>query len=361
MKKIALVHEMLTKLGGAERVLKTLSEMYPEAPIYTLFHDAKKTNDWFGDKKIITSSLQKWFKKGVKPKFLLSKIPAAIESFDFSEFDMVISSSSAFAHGIKTGKKTKHICYCHSPMRYAWDYTHEYTKHYSKTMQLLIASKLSSIRQWDYLSSDRPNIVIANSEHVKKRIQKYWRKEAKVVYPPVNTKRFTPTDHHEDYFLMVSALTPFKRLDVAIKMFNKIKRKLVIIGDGAQKKYLKSIAKENIEFLGYKDDHVVRDYLENCRAFIFPGEEDFGITPVEAMAAGKPVLAYSKGGVTESVQAGISGEFFDELNPKSMEEGLTRLLVNEKHYHADKIRKIAEQFDEQVFKKKIDQLVKSVQ
>lgn len=356
--KIALVHEMLVKLGGGERVLKSLTNLFPKSPIYTLLHDEKKTASWFGKKKIHPSYLQTLYKFIRRPKFLLPKMPQAIEQFDFRKYDVVISSSSAFAHGIKTDGKTKHICYCHSPMRYAWDYTHEYTKNYSNLGRYFIAKILNPIRQWDYRASDRPDLIIANSKHVQKRIQKYWRKKATVIYPPVNVKRFEPTHNHEDYFLIVSALTPFKKIDLAIHAFNKIRRKLIIIGDGAQRKYLESIASDNIEFLGRKSDEMITEYMQNCRAFIFPGEEDFGITPVEAMAAGKPVLAYGVGGATESVQAGISGEFFYEPTPISLEDGLTRLLVNEKNYDFKKIRQIAEQFDESVFAEKMQAMIK---
>lgn len=354
--KIALVHEMLVKSGGAERVLAELSAMYPKAPIYTLFYGMDQKS-LFADKKIHVSKLQKWYKMGIPPKFLLSWMPDAVENFDFSNYDVVISSSSAFMHGIKMPNHVKNICYCHSPMRYAWDYTHEYTKNYSKLARFFIASQLTKIRQWDFLTSTRPDILIANSKHVQKRIKKYWHRESEVIYPPVDVKRFTTTPHHEDYFLIVSALTPFKRIDLAIHTFNKIRRKLIIIGDGAQKKYLKSIAKDNIEFLGYKNDDVTRDYFENCRAFIFPGEEDFGITTVEAMAAGKPVLAYGNGGVLESVQAGISGEFFNEPTPQSLEDGLARLLANEKNYDYQKIRSIAEGFDRGIFQEKMQKII----
>ena len=350
---------MLLKLGGGERVVKELSDIFPKAPIFTLFHDKKNTDDWFSDKKIHTSALQKWYKLGVPPKYLISKMPKAVEQFDFSNYEVVISSSSAYMHGIKVPKHAKHICYCHSPMRYAWDYTHEYIKGYSGIMQLLIAEQLKKIRMWDYLASDRPDVLIANSKHVQNRIYKYWRKKSQVIYPPVDVKRFTPSKHHEDYFLIVSALTPFKKIDIAIRTFNRIKRKLIIIGEGAQKKYLQSIADDNIEFLGYKDDHAVRDYYENCRAFIFPGEEDFGITPVEAMAAGKPVLAYGVGGVTETVQQGISGEFFLNPTPDSLEDGLARLLANEKIYDPKRIRSIAERFDKEIFAEKMRKLANS--
>lgn len=357
--KIALVHEMMVKLGGAERVVRKLLDMYPKSPVYTLFQDKKATNEWFEKAKIHPSSLQRYYEMMKRPKYLLPKMAEAIEQFDFKKYDAVISSSSAFAHGIQTGE-VKHLCYCHSPMRYAWDYTHEYTKHMSPFMRFATARLLTDIRIWDYRTASRPHMIAANSEHVKKRIAKYWRRDAEVIYPPVRVKDFQPTKDHEDYFLIVSALTPFKKIDLAVRAFNKIGRKLVVIGDGAQRKALEGMAKPNIEFLGRKPDEVVREYMQNCRALIFPGEEDFGITPVEAMAAGKPVLAYGKGGVLESVQAGKSGEFFDELTEKSMLDSLTRLMVNEKHYDYKKIRKIAERFDESVFEEKIRKAVKTI-
>lgn len=350
---------MLAKMGGAERVVKKLSDMYPKAPLYTLLQN-KKAKEWFGSRRIHSSKLQRAYQWLRSPKLLLPWMSQAVEELNFGKYDVVISSSSGFAHGIKTGPKTKHICYCHSPMRYAWDYTHEYAKDKSPLTQWLIAKLLHPIRQWDYQVAHRPDVVVANSEHVKKRVEKYWRRKAQVIYPPVNVKRFKVTPHHENYFLIVSALTPFKRIDLAIQAFNKIKRKLVIIGDGSQIRDLQSIAGPTIEFLGRKSDAEVKTYMEHCRAFIFPGEEDFGITPVEAMAAGKPVLAYGVGGVTESVQAGVTGEFFEEQTVDSLLRGLTRLLENESKYDPKKIRKRAEQFDESVFEKKMKALVERV-
>lgn len=357
--KIALVHEMMVKLGGAERVVRKLLDMYPKSPVYTLFQDKKATDEWFKKSKIHPSYLQRYYEAVKSPKWLLPRMSGAIEQFDFSKFDAVISSSSAFGHGIKTGD-VKHLCYCHSPMRYAWDYTHEYTKKMSPIMRFATASLLTDIRLWDYRSAGRPDKIAANSKHVKKRIAKYWRRDAEVIYPPVRVKDFEPTKEHEDYFLIVSALTPFKKIDLAVQAFNKIGRKLVIIGEGAQRKTLEAMAKPNIEFLGRKPDELVREYMQSCRALIFPGEEDFGITPVEAMAAGKPVLAYGKGGVLESVQAGKSGEFFFEPTEKSLLDALTRLMINEKHYDYKKIRKIAERFDESVFEEKIQKALKTI-
>ena len=357
--KIALVHEMLVKLGGAERVVRKLLDMYPKSPIYTLLYDAKNTDEWFEKTKVHPSYLQRYYDAMKSPKWLLPKMANAIEQFDFREFDAVISSSSAFVHGVKTGD-VKHLCYCHSPMRYGWDYTHQYTRKMSFLMRLATARLLTDIRIWDYMSADRADKIIANSKHVQKRIAKYWRKKADVIYPPVSVKSFTPTANHEDYFLIVSALTPFKRIDLAIKAFNKLGRKLIIIGDGGQRKILEDMAQPNIEFLGHKEDEMVREYMENCRALIFPGEEDFGITPVEAMAAGKPVLAYGVGGVLESVVPGKTGEFFVQPNERSMMDGLTKLMLNEKDYDYKKIRKIAEKFDESVFEEKMKKAIKKI-
>ncbi len=357
--KIALVHELLLKLGGAERVLRQLLDIYPQSPVYTLLHNPKKTEDWFHGERIYTTNLQKYYKILNSPKYLLPKMIKAIESFDFKNFDLVISSSSAFAHGINT-KEVKHICYCHSPMRYAWDYTHEYTKNMSFIMRYISSSLLKDIRLWDYKIANRPHKIIANSKHVQKRISKYWRQESQVIYPPVNIKSFIPSPSHEDYFLIVSALTPFKRIDLAIQAFNKIGRKLIIIGDGSQRKLLESMSESNIEFLGRKSDKVVREYMQNCRAFIFPGEEDFGITPIEAMASGKPVLAYAVGGVLESVEAGISGEFFKEATVESFLDGLMRLMLNEKKYSYKQIRKNVERFECSIFEEKIQKIIKTI-
>ncbi|HCW32892.1 MAG: glycosyl transferase group 1 [Candidatus Peregrinibacteria bacterium GW2011_GWE2_39_6] len=359
--KIALVHDFILKLGGAERVLKVLSDLFPHAPIYTLLYNESRTGQILPASRIRTSTLQKLphFIRN-HHRYLFPWMPKAIESFDFSGYDLVISSSSAYAHGIITNSHTKHLCYCHSPMRYAWDWTNEYLRELklNPLKRHLIGKLLKKIRIWDFYAADRVDQYLANSKHVQNRLAKYYRKPSKIIYPPVDIDRFTVTPHHENYFLIVSTLTRYKNIERAIQLFNKVRKRLVIIGEGPDCQRLKQMAGPQIDFLGFKPDEVVKEYLENCRAFIFPGEEDFGIAPVEAMACGKPVLAYNKGGVKESVIPGITGEFFDEPTISSMEDGLARLLANTKQYDPALIRKQAEKFSKEHFEMEIRKLLR---
>lgn len=358
--KIAFVHDFLLRAGGAERVLHTLMEMYPEAPVYTLLYDEKKMGKLFPKERVKTSRLQKFprFIPGMH-KLLFPFMPSAIEDFDFTGYDVVVSSSNAYAHGIVTNLETTHICYYHSPMRYAWDYTHEYLKEQKLGLigESLAAHMLHKIRQWDFLAADRVDVAIANSRTVKQRIQKYYRRDSQIIHPPVDTEKFELHGKNEGYFLIVSTLTPYKRIDLAVELFNKLGKRLVIIGEGSDKERLMSIAASNIDFLGFKSDEAVKEYLENCRAFIFPGEEDFGIAPVEAMACGKPVLAFRKGGLTETMIEGVTGEFFNEQNLESMEAGLTQLLINEKIYKPKEIAAQARKFSEENFKKAMKKVI----
>src|SRR3989338_6035134 len=358
--KVAIVHDFLVKLGGAERVLRVLGDLFPHAPIYTLLYDESKVGQFFPKARVRTSPLQVW------PSFLRRRypyffpwMPRWIESFNLEGYDLVISSSSAYAHGVLTNLHTHHISYCHSPMRYAWDWTHQYLedKKVGRLRGFLASSLLKQVRLWDFYASDRTHQYIANSHHVRRRIAKYYRQPARVIYPPVDVERFKVTPHHENYFLIVSTLTRYKNIELAIHLFNKVRKKLVIIGDGNDRKRLERLAGPHIDFLGFKPDEVVQEYFQNCRAFVFPGEEDFGIAPVEAMACGKPVLAYEKGGVKETVIPGVTGELFEASTVASMEEGLARLLVNETRYDPQVIRTHAESFSQSHFKKNILKLI----
>lgn len=359
--RVALVHDYLLRLGGAERVLKVFAEMFPDSPIYTLLYDEKHTGNVFPAARVVTSGLQKLpsiIRK--KYRYLLPLFPRYIEAWDFSQFDLVISSSTAFAHGIITKPSTKHMCYMHSPVRYLWDWTHEYQKEHALSGLKKIATRriFEKLRIWDLIAADRADLLIANSQHVSKRIKKYYRTDSKVIYPPVDTERFTPQKTHEDFFLIVSTLSPYKKVDLAVELFNKIGKKLVIIGEGAHRPQLQKIAKENITFLGWQNDEVVKDYMQRCQALIFPGEEDFGITPVEATACGKPVLAYAKGGVLESVIEGETGAFFEHQTVESMEKGLGNLL-NMK-FDPEHMNKRAQLFSTSRFKSQIMEQIEAM-
>lgn len=363
--KIAIVHELLIKYGGAERVVSTLLDIYPEADLFTLIYDEKKVSPYIKKRGIFVNKfLQRLYNLGIPRRFLLPFMPLAIESFCFEEYDLVISSSSAFAHGVITGVDTKHICYCHSPARYLWDQTFRVLKEQSKKgitspiKKLILPSIFSKLRLWDYVSSNRADLVIANSKTVQSRIKKYWNKESKVIFPPVRTNYFKINKEHQGYFLIVSTLSPYKNIDLAIRVFNKLKnKKLIIIGEGSEMKYLKFIAGENIEFLGRKSDEVTKNYMENCRALIFPGEDDFGITPVEAMSCGKPIIALKKGGATETVIENITGVFFEKSTEKSLEDAILKFFETEKMFDAETIKEISDNFSEEAFKENIEKTI----
>lgn len=358
--KIAFVHDFLLRLGGAERVLKTWMDMYPDAPVYTLLYDEARVGEVFPKERVISSRLQKWprFIPGMH-KLMFPFMPGAIEDFDLSDYDIVLSSSSAYAHGVVTNLETTHICYYHSPMRYAWDYTHQYVRDQKLGWfgEMLVTHLLHKVRMWDFLAADRVDIPLANSKTVQNRIKKYYHQDAQIIYPPVDTERFTPHEKQEGYFLIVSTLTPYKRIDLAIEVFNKLGKRLVIIGQGNDEARLRRLASSHIDFLGFQSDENVKAYMENCRAFIFPGEEDFGIAPVEAMACGKPVLAYRKGGLTETMIEGKTGQFFEEQTVESMEAGLTQLLINEKDYDAHAIAKHAQTYSKKAFEKAMKSVI----
>ncbi|MCK4241908.1 MAG: glycosyltransferase, partial [Candidatus Atribacteria bacterium] len=307
--KVAIVHDFLTTIGGAERVTQMLAEMFPQAPIYTLLYHPR-VDKLFPKKKIIVSSLQYWHQTMKIPtKYLFSFMPQAIESFDFGDYDLVISSNNSFAGGIITNPKTYHLSYCHSPTRYLWDASHTYLDEQKLPgfIKNIIRAKLSDLRIWDRLSANRVQKYIANSQHVRRRIRKYYRREAEVIYPPVDTHLIKPKRGNAGYFIVISRLVSYKKIDLAIDACNLLKLPLIIIGEGEQKEAWEKLAGPTIEFLGWQSDKNKIEYLRNARALIFPGEEDFGIVPVEAMAAGKPVIAFNKGGLKESVTQDKTG------------------------------------------------------
>jgi glycosyltransferase involved in cell wall biosynthesis len=375
--KVALVHDFLNQYGGAERVLLELHEMFPGAPIFTLLYDPKKMRGKFKDADIRPSFLQK-FPKFLKKrhKYMLPFMPTAPETFNLRDFDLVISSSSAFAKGVVIKPKTTHICYCHSPMRYVWDWNEKYLDEQSlgKKRKIFVRLILNYVRMWDRVAADRADYFIANSKATRDKIKKYYGRESVVVYPPVDIvdlelTKAKPSLSDEglafvrrDYFLIVSRLAPYKKIEVAIEAMNKLNLPLVVIGEGAPKyeKYLKSIAGPKTKFLGWMPDEKVKEYYRHCRAFILPGEEDFGITIVEAMSFGKPVIALRKGGAIETVIEGETGEFFNESAIEVIADAVRRFMAGEKDYDREKICEHAQKYSKENFRKNIKRVVGDV-
>lgn len=301
--KVAIVHDWLTNMGGAEQVVINLKKCYPEAPIYTTFYTPDNLSDELKNIEVHKSYLQKKDKKFINHKKYFPFMPFAFENFDLNDYDVVISSSSCCAKGVLTKPGSIHICYCHTPMRYAWEKREEYLEGMGKLKKKLVKILLHYMRIWDSISSNRVDYFIANSTEVKKRIEKHYKREAVVINPPVRCKLFDISETDGDYYLVLSRLVGYKRFDLAVQACRELGKKLVVIGEGPERENLEKIADgdKNITFLGRVDDETVKKYMSECKALIFPGEEDFGIVPVEAESCGRPVIAYGKGGVLDSV------------------------------------------------------------
>lgn len=348
--RIALVHDYLVQYGGAERVLQAFTELFPYAPIYTLIHDKEAMHGVFEGKRIYTSFLQHLPFSRKRHRFFPPLMPLAIEQFDFSSYDIVLSDSSSYAKGIITRPETLHICYMHTPMRYAWDDCQKYTQDFGfpQMIKKLVPFFMNPIRLWDKASADRVDSFLANSQFVAKRIKKYYRQDAKVIHPPVNVDRFYIAEKPGNYFLMVGRLIAYKRHDIAIVAFNRLKLPLKIIGRGPEFDRLKKMAGPTIEFLGRVPEEDLPRYYAECRGFVFPQEEDFGIVAIEAMASGRPLIAYRGGDIVEHLEEGAMGVFFDEQTPEAIVGAVEHFCRAE--YNPHFIREKALPFDKERFK-----------
>ncbi|MDA3802689.1 MAG: glycosyltransferase [Patescibacteria group bacterium] len=361
--KVALIHDHLAQDGGAEKVLKVFSDMFSNAPIYTLLYDKKNVEKYFKDKKIDTSVIQK-LPGGIKHyQWYLPFMPMAVEFFDLRNFDLVLSDTSSFAKGVITSPETVHVCYCHTPTRYLWSDTHQYINElkYNKWFKKIIAITLNRLRLWDLAAATRVDYFIANSKTVQKRIFKYYRRESEVIYPPVETKKFfiNKDKEQEKFFLAGCRLAPYKRVDILVEAFKNLGSdyKIKIFGDGVDLKRLKKIANgsKNREFLGRVSEEKKAKLFSRAQAFLNPQEEDFGITVVESMASGRPVIAYRKGGATETVIEGKTGYFFDNQNSYSVAKAIEKF--SSYNFNPEEIKAYAENFSIENFSKKINSFI----
>ena len=362
--RIALVHDWIITFGGAERVLIQMHKLFPTAPIFTLFWDERATPAELEDALIVPSVLQRFPRAIASYQSLLPLYPYAIEQFDLSRFDLIISLSHASAKGVLKGPAQKHICYCFTPMRYIWDHYHTYLRNLRLSPLKSLAFRLTAtyLRQWDYSSSQRVDHFIAISETVKERIERIYRRKAIVIYPPVDTSFFVPLAEDQranEYFLMVGRFVAYKGFEFVIELFNERDENLLIVGDGPlRSRFLKLAKNPKIEFVGVVSDEELRVLYQNALALIFPAMEDFGLAPVEAMACGTPVIGYGKGGCAESVIDPVTGILFEEQSAFSLSNALARFYGT--HFDREKLRDHAKKFDVSVFAKKITEAVQSV-
>jgi len=346
--RIALVHDYLNQYGGAERVLETFHELYPNAPIYTSLYDPDVMPPKFRSWDIRTSFLQRipGSRRFHRPLLLL--YPMAFESFDLRDYDVVISNSSAWAKGVITGPDTLHVSYCLTPMRWAWSYD-EYVnrERMGKAARRVLPSAVHYLRLWDVATANRVDRFIGISRVVVSRIAKYYRRDADLISPPVDVESIPFNPQAGNSFLVVSRLIPYKRIDLAVSACSRLSLPLTVVGDGRDRAQLQAAAGPTVRFTGRLSDREVRDALAGCGAFLFPGEEDFGIAPVEAMAAGRPVVAYAGGGALDTVADGVTGRFFAPQTVGALEERLSDFDFN--GFSPEAIRAHAMQFDTRSF------------
>lgn len=357
--KVAIVAEELTQLGGSERVLDCLIELFPQAPIYTVVWDDQKTLGKYRGKDIRTSFIQK-LPLGVKKyKWYLPLMPRAIERWRFDQYDLVLSVTSALVKGIKTKKPTIHICYCNTPTRYLWFDSRDYLKNapIPKFVRPIMPWVLKSLRRWDLKACQRPDFYLANSENVRGRIKKYYQRDSISIFPPVEVNKFALSHERGKYYLIVSRLEPYKKVDLVIDTFKRLKLPLVIVGSGTRLEQYRRMTASNIKFVGRVDDKKLPLFYQNSIATIFPQDEDAGIVPLESMASGRPVIAFKKGGALESVIESKTGIFFEKQTVASLSAAIRKF--QKITFDPKEIRAHAKKFDKDIFKQKIINFIES--
>ena len=361
-KKVAIVYDRVNKWGGAERVLLALNKIFPKAELFTSVYNPENAK-WAEIFKVNTSFLQNFPKAKTSHQLYATLMPLAFESFNFEGYDLVISVTSEAAKGIITKPQTFHLCYCLTPTRYLWSGYKDYFR--NPWLRFFSKPVVSYLRSWDKVAAQRPDEIIAISEDVQKRIKKYYQRDSKIIYPPLmledkilEHKEETKNSKAEEYYLLVSRLelVSYKKVDVAIKAFNKLGLNLKIVGTGPGERALKKIAGPNIEFLGKLTDEKLSYYYKNCKALVFPGLEDFGLVMIEAQAFGKPVIAFRGGGALDIIKEGVTGEFFDEQNPESLKEVLEKFQSRD--YNSKLCAQNSERFSFSRFEKELEDFLK---
>jgi glycosyltransferase involved in cell wall biosynthesis len=356
--RVALAHDYLVQgIRGGERVLAVLHDLWPEAPVYTLVHSPEAMGELCAGWDVRTSFLQR-LPGGVRHyQKLFGLMPRAVESLPLGDYDLVLSSSSAWAKSVRTRPGAVHICYCHSPARFLWHWSDEYTAtlRAGAFTRWAVRRLVPRLREWDRRTAQRPSHYVANSQTVRERIRRYWDREAEVIPPPVDTERFLPEDVDEDFYLVVSALVPYKQVDLAVEAFNALRRPLVVVGDGPMAGELRQQAGPTVRLVGKVPEEEMRRLYARCRAFVMPQEEDFGIAPVEAMSAGRPVIAYAAGGVLETVVDGATGLLFTQQTPASLAEAVGRF--EQMTFDKTRCRERAREFDTGRFRERFGEYV----
>lgn len=358
--KVAIVHYWLVGMRGGEKVVEVLSDLYPDADIFTLVCDPSAISEKLRRHRITTSFLQKI--GGVRHyQKMLPLMPYALESFDLTGYDLIISSEAGPAKGIIPGPDALHICYCHSPMRYIWDLYPQYRAAAGPLTRALMSLTAPSLRQWDVSTSHRVDHFIANSAYVARRIERYYRRSAHVIHPPLNLSRFSqvPDAVPGDYYLCAGQITPYKKIEIAVEACTRLGKRLIVLGAGATPS-LRRLAGPKVEFLGAVDDATMNHHFANCKALLFPGVEDFGIVPLEVMASGRPVIAFGKGGALETVVDGQTGLFFSEQTSDAVVDAITRFETVESAFTKPALTAHARLFDASVCKTRLAELIHSL-
>jgi glycosyltransferase involved in cell wall biosynthesis len=355
--KVAIVHYWFVGMGGGEKVVQALLELFPDADVFTLVYDTEFSQKIVGKNKLHASFLQKIPFASKMHRKLLPLMPAALENLDLSGYNLIVSSESGPSKGILPGIDALHICYCHSPMRYIWDQYHEYRRHTGFWSKLFMTAFITRLRLWDAVTSSRVDHFIANSHHIARRIRRYYNRDSAVIYPPVDVDSFTPTEGNKDFYLITGRHVSYKRIDLAIAACESLGRSLVVTGAGPDTERLKKLAGAQTRFVGQVPFSELKNYYAGCRAFLMPGEEDFGIAPVEAMASGRPVIALAKGGALDTVREDVSGILFDEQSVEGLTEAISRFEAKELLFKPQTIRAHAEMFSHQRFLKEVSQFV----